>query len=139
MRIILKILIALLLFALAAAIVAVMLLRFRGSSAVQNGYARITQEEAARVMAEETGWLLLDVRRADEFAEGHIPGAMNLPNERIGAAEIAELPDKGQTLLVYCRSGSRSKDAAAKLAALGYRDVREFGGIIDWTGEIVTD
>jgi len=102
-------------------------------------WVQITQEEAARIMAEETGYLIVDVRTQEEFAEGHIPGAICIPNETIGTEEIPELPDKDQTLLVYCRSGRRSKEAAEKLAGLGYSDVREFGGIIDWTGEIVTE
>ena len=77
-----------------------------------------------------------DVRRADEFAEGHIPGAINVANEDILNTEPAELPDKEQVIYVYCRSGNRSKQAAAKLAAMGYSNIIECGGIIDWTGEI---
>lgn len=77
------------------------------------------------------------MRTAEEFAEKHIPDAINIPNETIGDAEIAELPDKNQMILVYCRSGNRSKQASDKLAKLGYTNVYEFGGIIDWTGEIV--
>ena len=101
-------------------------------------WVRITQEEAARIMMEESGFLIVDVRRQDEYESGHIPGAICVPNESIGTDDIPELPDKDQTLLVYCRSGRRSKEAAQKLADLGYSDVREFGGIIDWTGETVT-
>ena len=78
----------------------------------------------------------MDVRREDEFAEGHIRGAINVANESIGAEDPAELPDKEQLIYVYCRSGNRSKQAAEKLAALGYTNIVEFGGIIDWTGEI---
>ena len=74
-----------------------------------NTYRQISMEEAVAMMAEETGYIILDVRRADEFAEGHIPGAINLPNESIGTNEIPELPDKNQLILVYCRSGRRSK------------------------------
>ena len=116
--------------------------------AAQGGYAparekrtdawtHITGEEAARVMAEETDYLLLDVRRQDEYDAGHIPGALCIPVESI-TEPPEELSDFEQTLLVYCRSGRRSKQAASKLAALGYTDVREFGGILDWTGEVVT-
>jgi len=100
-------------------------------------WVQITQEEAARIMKEESGFLIVDVRRMDEYESGHIPGAICVPSESIGTSEIPELPDKDQTLLVYCRSGRRSKEAAQKLAGLGYSDVREFGGIIDWTGETV--
>ena len=80
--------------------------------------------------------MILDVRRADEFADGHIPGAINVANEDIQDVEPAELPDKNQTIYVYCRSGNRSKQAASKLAAMGYTNIIEFGGIMDWTGEI---
>ena len=81
-------------------------------------------------------YIILDVRRADEFADGHIPGAINVANEDIQDVEPAELPDKNQTIYVYCRSGNRSKQAASKLAAMGYTNIIEFGGILDWTGEI---
>ncbi len=76
------------------------------------------------------------MRRADEFAAGHIPGAINVANESIGTAEIPELPDKDQLILVYCRSGRRSKEASQKLADLGYTNIVEIGGILDWPGEI---
>ena len=99
----------------------------------------ITQEEAKQIMAEGSDYIILDVRRQDEYDAGHIPGAICVPNESIGTEEIPELPDKDRMLLVYCRSGRRSKEASAKLAELGYTCVLEFGGIIDWTGEIVTD
>ena len=74
----------------------------------------------------------------EEFAEKHIPGATNIPNETIGTNEIPELPDKDQLILVYCRSSNRSKQASEKLAALGYTNIVEFGGIHDWPGETVT-
>ena len=104
-----------------------------------NTYRQITVDEAVTMMAEETGYIILDVRRPDEFAEGHIPGAINVPNETIGTAEIPELPDKNQLIMVYCRSGRRSKEASEKLVKLGYTNIVEFGGILDWKGEIVTD
>ncbi|MBO4407563.1 MAG: rhodanese-like domain-containing protein [Clostridia bacterium] len=104
---------------------------------MERDYKKITQEEAKRMMAEEEGYVILDVRRPDEYAEGHIPGAVCLPNESIGEEAPAELPDPDQIILVYCRSGNRSKEAASKLFRLGYRNVYEFGGIVDWTGEIV--
>lgn len=78
------------------------------------------------------------MRRPDEFADGHIPGAINVANESIGTAEIPELPDKDQLIMVYCRSGRRSKEAAEKLVKLGYTNIVEFGGILDWTGEVET-
>ena len=101
-------------------------------------YRQITQEEAAKILAEQEGYILLDVRTQQEFAEGHIPGAICIPNESIGEGEIPELPQKDQLILVYCRSGNRSKQASGKLAKLGYTNVLEFGGINTWTGETVT-
>jgi rhodanese-related sulfurtransferase len=96
-------------------------------------------DEAVIMMAQETGYIILDVRRSDEFATGHIPNAINVANEIIGTAEIPELPDKDQLIMVYCRSGRRSKEASEKLVKLGYTNIVEFGGILDWKGEIVTD
>ena len=101
-------------------------------------YRQVTMDEAVSIMQEENDYIILDVRRPDEFAEKHIPGAVNIPNETIGTAEIPDLPDKDQLILVYCRSGNRSKQASEKLVALGYTNVVEFGGIIDWTGETAT-
>ncbi|MBR6635370.1 MAG: lipoprotein [Clostridia bacterium] len=103
-----------------------------------DSYRQINMDEAVALMQEESGYIILDVRRPDEFAEKHIPGAVNIPNETIGTAEIYALPDKDQLILVYCRSGNRSKQASEKLVALGYTNVVEFGGIIDWTGETAT-
>jgi rhodanese-related sulfurtransferase len=80
----------------------------------------------------------VDVRRHDEFDEGHIPGAICIPNESIIDSMPSELPDLDQIILIYCRSGRRSKEAAQKLNDMGYTNVYEFGGIIDWTGEVVT-
>ena len=104
-----------------------------------NTYRQISMDEAVTMMAEETGYIILDVRRADEFAAGHIPGAINVANESIGTDELPELPDKNQLIMVYCRSGRRSKEAAEKLVKLGYTNIVEFGGILDWKGEIVTE
>lgn len=98
-------------------------------------YTSITMEEAKKIFDEGGDYIILDVRRADEFAAGHIPGAVNIANEEIGNAEPEGLPDKEQRIYVYCRSGNRSKQAAAKLAAMGYTNIVEFGGILDWTGE----
>ena len=109
------------------------------SNSQTNTYRSITMDEAVDMMAQETSYIILDVRRADEFAAGHIPGAINVANESIGTAEILELPDKDQLFMVYCRSGRRSKEASEKLVKLGYTNIVEFGGILDWKGEIVTE
>ena len=103
-----------------------------------NTYRSITMDDAVTMMAQETGYIILDVRRPDEFAAGHIPNAINVPNETIGTDEIPELPNKDQLIMVYCRSGRRSKEASAKLVKLGYTNIVEFGGILDWKGEIET-
>jgi len=103
-----------------------------------NTYRQITMDEAVTMMAQETGYIILDVRRPDEFAAGHIPNAINVPNESIGTSDIPELPDKDQLIMVYCRSGRRSKEASEKLVKLGYTNIVEFGGILDWKGEIET-
>ncbi len=99
-------------------------------------YVNITAQEAKALMDSETGYCILDVRTAEEYAEGHIPGAVLLPYDEIEARAEEVLPDNNQMLLVYCRSGRRSKIAAESLVALGYTDIREFGGIIDWPYEI---
>ena len=99
-------------------------------------YTQITMSEAVEMMESESDYIILDVRRPDEFATGHIPNAINIPNESIRTDEISELPDKDQLILVYCRSGNRSKQASQKLVKLGYSNVVEFGGINDWKGEI---
>ena len=109
------------------------------SNSQTNTYRSITMDEAVDMMAKETGYIILDVRRPDEFDAGHIPHAINVPNESIGTAEISELPDKDQLIMVYCRSGRRSKEASEKLVKLGYTNIVEFGGILDWKGEIVTE
>ena len=100
-------------------------------------YLQINQEQARRMMEYDDGHLIVDVRRQDEFDAGHIPGAICIPNESIGTEPPKELPDRSQVILIYCRSGNRSKQAAEKLGKMGYLNVYEFGGIIDWKGEIV--
>ena len=105
-----------------------------GSSS--SGYRQISMDEAVKMMRDEKNYIILDVRRPDEFAEGHIPGAINVPNEEIGTTDIAELPNKSQLILVYCRSGRRSKEASERLVKLGYTNIVEFGGILDWKGEV---
>ena len=118
-------------------------LMFTGCAATNNSqtntYRQISMDEAVTMMAQETGYIILDVRRPDEYAAGHIPNAINVPNESIGTSDIPELPDKDQLIMVYCRSGRRSKEASEKLVKLGYTNIVEFGGILDWKGEIVTD
>ena len=101
-------------------------------------YRQINMDEAITLMEEESDYIILDVRTPEEFADKHIPGAINIPNETIGTTGIPELPDKDQLILVYCRSGNRSKQASEKLAMLGYTNIVEFGGINDWPGEIET-
>ena len=101
-----------------------------------SGYRQISMDEAVKLMRNEKNYIILDVRRPDEYAKGRIPGAINVPNEEIGTAEISKLPDKSQLILVFCRSGRRSKEAAGKLAKLGYTNIVEFGGILDYKGEI---
>ena len=104
----------------------------------ETSYRQISMEEAVTMMEEETGYIILDVRTAQEYSEKHIPGAINIANESIGTEDIPELPDKDQLILVYCRSGNRSKQASEKLVKLGYTNIVEFGGINDWTGETVS-
>ena len=109
-----------------------------GNGQPENTYRQISQEEAAKLMQEQSDYILLDVRTQAEFAESHIPGAICIPNETIGTGEIPELPDKEQLILVYCRSGNRSKQASEKLVKLGYTNIAEFGGINTWPGETVS-
>ena len=108
------------------------------TQSAEKTYRQITMEEAITMMEEETGYIILDVRTAQEYSEKHIPGAINIVNESIGTEDIPELPDKDQLILVYCRSGNRSKQASEKLVKLGYTNIVEFGGINDWTGETVS-
>lgn len=103
-----------------------------------NTYRQISMDEAGAMMEQESGYIILDVRTPEEYAEKHIPNAINVPNENIGTDEISALPDKDQLIMVYCRSGRRSKEAAEKLVKLGYTNIVEFGGIIDWKGETVS-
>ena len=107
------------------------------NDAAPASYKQITQEQAKEMMARDDGHIIVDVRRQDEYDDGHIPGAVLIPNETIGSERPAQLPDLEQIILVYCRSGRRSKEASQKLADMGYVNVYEFGGIIDWTGETV--
>lgn len=104
----------------------------------EQSYRQINMDEAIAMMEAESDYIILDVRTPEEFSEKHIPGAINVANETIGSKEIPELPDKDQLILVYCRSGNRSKQASEKLVALGYTNIVEFGGINDWPGEVIS-
>lgn len=95
----------------------------------------ITAEDAKKIMDSQEGYIILDVRAQAEYDEGHIPGAIVIPHTEIEDRAEEELPDKGQLILVYCRSGRRSKIAAEALVELGYTNIREFGGILDWPYE----
>lgn len=119
-------------------LMALLLLSGCGAAQKTPEYRQVGMDEAMAMMQTESDYVILDVRRPDEFAEKHIPGALNIANETIGTEEIPQLPDKDQLILVYCRSGNRSKQASEKLAALGYTNIVEFGGINDWPGEVVT-
>ena len=102
-------------------------------------FTQISQDEAKEMMKKDDGHIVVDVRRIDEFESGHIPDAICIPNESIVSEKPKELPSLNQVILVYCRTGRRSKEAAQKLYDIGYTNVYEFGGIVDWTGEVVTD
>ena len=118
-------------------VLAIFVLAGCSKETAENSYKQISMDEAVTMMAEETDYIILDVRTPEEFAEKHIPNAINIPNETIGKDEIPELPNKEQLILVYCRSGNRSKQASEKLVKLGYTNIYEFGGINDWTGKTV--
>ena len=118
-------------------VLAIFVLAGCNKETAENSYKQISMDEAVTMMAEETDYIILDVRTPEEYAEKHIPNAINVPNETIGENEIPELPRKDQIILVYCRSGNRSKQVSEKLVKLGYTNIYEFGGINDWTGETV--
>ena len=119
---------------------ALMLAGVSGDVCTEQGkaYQQVYMEDGIAMLKDETDAIILDVRRPAEFAEGHIPGAINIPNEEIGTKEIPRLPLKEQRIYVYCRSGRRSKQACLKLFKLGYTNLVEFGGILDYDGEIET-
>ncbi len=96
----------------------------------------VSMDEIKEIMNENMDYIILDARTIEEYNEGHIPNAICIPNETIDESVITKLPRKDQLILIYCRSGNRSKQAATKLANLGYTNLVEFGGIIDWDGEI---
>ena len=119
-------------------LMALLLLAGCGAQSEESTYRQVNAEEAATMMEEESSYIILDVRTTEEYSEKHIPGAINIPNETIGTEDIPELPDMEQLILVYCRSGNRSKQASEKLVKLGYTNIVEFGGINDWAGETVS-
>lgn len=108
-----------------------------GTTNQSTAYEQISQEEAKRLMDTEQNYIIVDARTQSEFDEGHIAGAILIPEYEISERAEKELPDKNQLILVYCRSGRRSKIAAQALADLGYTNVKEFGGIITWEYGIV--
>ena len=120
-------------------LVAVMLLTACGQDKENDReatYMNITAEKAKQIMDMEEGYIILDVRTQEEYDEGHIPGAILIPNTEIEDRAEDELTDKNQLILVYCRSGRRSKLAAEVLLELGYTNIKEFGGILDWPYEV---
>ena len=106
---------------------------------MKNTYEQITPAEAKEIMDTEQNYIILDVRTEEEFAEGHIADAILIPDYEITEKAESVLTDKEQQILVYCRSGRRSKNAASQLVELGYRNVKEFGGIIDWSYGTTTE
>ena len=120
-------------------LLAVMMLTACGQDKENNQgavYVNITAEEAKEIMDTEEGYVILDVREQDEYDAGHISGAILIPYTQIEAKANEMLPDEDQLILVYCRSGRRSKIAAEALAELGYTNIKEFGGILDWPYEV---
>ncbi len=107
------------------------------TSETSGSYKTISSTEAQQMIEEHKDALILDVRTAAEYESGHIPNAVNLSNEDIQAGKVDSLKDKSQLIMVYCRSGNRSRQAAQKLAELGYTNVVDFGGIQSWQGDIV--
>ena len=107
-----------------------------GKEETMAAFRRVASDEAQQMMAENTNYIILDVRTAGEYAGGHIPHAINVPNESITTVPPKELPNKDQMIFVYCRSGARSQQAAQKLAAMGYTHIVEMGGINNWHGAI---
>ena len=108
-----------------------------GDNKKDSTYEQITAEQAKTIMDTEKGYVIIDARTEEEFAEGHIENAILIPEYEIANRAEKELPDKDALILVYCRSGRRSKIASEELVKLGYTNVKEFGGIIDWPYEVV--
>ena len=116
-------------------LLAVMLLTACGQDTEKAAYVNITAEDAKRIMDSGEDYIILDVRTQEEYDAGHIPGAIVVPHEEITEKAEEVLMDKDQLILVYCRSGRRSKIAAEALTELGYTNIKEFGGILDWPYE----
>ncbi|MCQ4637162.1 rhodanese-like domain-containing protein [Anaerovorax odorimutans] len=108
------------------------------SAANMDAYHKITAEQAKKMM-DEGGVTVVDVRTEQEYKSGHIPGSILVPNEEIGTEQPKELPDQDAVLLVHCRTGIRSKEASDKLVKMGYKNVYDFGGIVDWPYETVEE
>ncbi len=103
----------------------------------EGNYEQLSAKEAKAIMDTEQDYIIIDARTEEEFAQGHIEGAILIPEYEIASRAEKELPDKDALVLVYCRSGRRSKIASEELVKLGYTNVKEFGGIIDWPYEII--
>lgn len=101
-----------------------------------NNTVHINQQEALEIMEEDPDIFIVDVRTQDEYDKKHIPGALLVPIEKLRAGDFSALPDKNKTILLYCWTGRRAEDSAAILIDKGYRKVYEFGGLVDWTGEV---
>ncbi len=102
----------------------------------KGSYQHISAEEAAQIMASEKNYIIVDVRTQEEYDKKHIPGAVLVPIDEIKKGNLSALPDKNQTLLIYCWTGRRAEDSAVLLAELGYKNIYEFGGLVSWTGEL---
>ena len=124
-------------FMLSLALLGVVSCGGEGETGKELTYEQISPEEAKVLMESEPGYVIIDARTEKEFAQGHIEGAILIPEYEIASRAEHELPDKDALILVYCRSGRRSKIASAELVKLGYTNVKEFGGIIDWPYETV--
>ena len=106
------------------------------NAAKTNEIRHVSMDDILKIMNETKDYVIVDVRTPDEYKEGHIPNAINIPNETINETVYNKLKDKNQLILIYCRSGSRSRQAAYKMQKLGYTNLVDFGGIINWKGKI---
>ncbi len=113
-------------------LISLSLFSITGCSGAKATYEQISAEQAKKLMDTESDYIILDTRTEEEFAEAHIENAILIPHYEIAQRAEKELPNKDQLILVYCRSGNRSKQASQILAELGYTNIKEFGGIIDW-------
>lgn len=106
------------------------------STTKTNEIRHVSMDDIVKIMNENKNYVIVDVRTPDEYKEGHIPNAINIPNETINETVYNKLKDKNQLILIYCRSGSRSRQVAYKMQKLGYTNLVDFGGIINWKGKI---